>query len=751
MTRVAVVLVAAATLVASAQSPGPFVHGRIVSAATSQPVRNARVRTEDAGTKPIATDADGRFVVPAGSTVVVAKAGFAPARVPAHDGIEIRLQRGAAISGRVFDEYGVPAPLITVVAQQIVATAATVPRKATTIAHVETDDTGAYRLFDLPAGDFVVAVAGPRTFNGASAAPVPRPVVDELLHNFYPRSRSRDEAAILHVAGGADLAGVNLTIELPGVPVLPREPSGPGASGGTIRGRVTTSDGTPARHARVELASRGRLFSPRNAPTDEDGQYEFVGIEPGDYLLSVIDTTFALTRYGGGSAADRGDAITLKTGAVVTADIVVARGCVISGRIVDDIGDPVENANIRVEQLRWAGGRMRLVRVPGIAGQHTNDTGRFRVFGLPPGKYVLNAVLGEDVEGWAVNDLPGFTRTFYPGTSRAAEAQLLEVAGGFDVLTADFALVRGRTSRVSGRAIGVGGEPLEGIVNLAPSARSRTLAANPFPLRVRTENGAFSFEGLAPGEYVIQAAAAQRERSHEAAFAAQFVSVDAADVDNIVIRVSNGSSVTGRIRFEEDAPASTDGFEVSSVVVDADLASLADDPTARAELADDWTFEMRGLNGPRVITVRTPVGWMLESVTAGGLDITDAAVPFGTMDQSLAAVDVTVTRRVTELRVNVMSRTGAPASDAAVIAFAVDRRRWLPGARFAGGGPAIGGAASIRALPAGEYYVVATRVRPGTDPRGEMSQFEYLESLVPSATRVTITPDQTRTISLRLP
>ena len=68
--------------------------------------------------------------------------------------IEIRLSRGAAISGRVIDELGDP-----VVAAQVVAEAAASTTTGFTVAaSTETDDRGEYRLGSLQAGTFAVAV-----------------------------------------------------------------------------------------------------------------------------------------------------------------------------------------------------------------------------------------------------------------------------------------------------------------------------------------------------------------------------------------------------------------------------------------------------------------------------------------------------------------------------------------------------------------------------------------------------------------
>ena len=101
------------------------IRGRIVAAATGDPIRNARVTiTDDHEHPPLLSDADGRFAfldLPAGAfTLTVGKPGFAKttfgARAPGEAGMPIRvadgsavddvvvaLLRGAAIAGLVVD------------------------------------------------------------------------------------------------------------------------------------------------------------------------------------------------------------------------------------------------------------------------------------------------------------------------------------------------------------------------------------------------------------------------------------------------------------------------------------------------------------------------------------------------------------------------------------------------------------------------------------------------------------------------
>src|SRR5262249_62034558 len=71
------------------------------------------------------------------------------------------------------------------------------------------------------------------------------------------------------------------------------------------------------------------------------------------------------------------------------ADVTLPRGSVVSGRVVDEFGEPVADANVSAMRMQFVNGRRRLAN----AGRNsqTNDLGQFRIFGLPPGEYYVSA------------------------------------------------------------------------------------------------------------------------------------------------------------------------------------------------------------------------------------------------------------------------------------------------------------------------------------------------------------------------
>ena len=221
---------------------------------------------------------------------------------------------------------------------------------------------------------------------------------------------------------------------------------------------------------------------------------------------------------------------------------------------------------------------------------------------------------------------------------------------------------------------------------------------------------------------------------------------------NLIVQTSAGSAITGRFTFNtrdrSKLPAPS-AFELRPLPVDFDAVPSS---VATANIHDDWTFEMMGVNGPRRLELtRVPPGWALQDIRVSGIDVTDRPLPFGRREQSLNGVEVTVTDRITELTGTIVAADTGGAQAPAVIVFATDRTRWYPESRFMRKTtPASDGAFSIAGLPFGSYYVAAVASPPfsGAD---DWQDPAFLETLVFRASTVTLAEGRKETIRLELP
>ncbi len=266
----------------------------------------------------------------------------------------------------------------------------------------------------------------------------------------------------------------------------------------SIRGRVTTADtGAPIRGAEVRLSMDGR-FS-RLVTTDGEGRYELRSLPAGTYKLNVSRTGFITLEFGQRRPFEAAATIALAEGQSATGNVALIRGGAIFGRVLDPFGDPSVGTRVQVLRVRVEDGRRRLLTVG--AGDQTDDTGAFRVYGLPPGDYYVSASTG------LIDAVKRDPPVFYPGTSNFAEAQPITLGVGAEA-SADFQIADTlRTTSVSGVVLNSSGAPVAAMVNLrseavglGPSAQSSLMLHDD-----ARPDGTFSIQNVPPGPYTLTA------------------------------------------------------------------------------------------------------------------------------------------------------------------------------------------------------------------------------------------------------
>ncbi len=136
---------------------------------------------------------------------------------------------------------------------------------------------------------------------------------------------------------------------MPGAP--PRDNS---AKTGTarIRGRVVASDnGAPIRRAQVRLVSP-ELRENRLATTDPQGAYEFKDLPAGRYSLTANKGSFVSLQYGQTRPNEPGKPLQiLDAQTMEKVDFSLPRGSVLTGRILDEFGEPA--SDVMVAAMRY--------------------------------------------------------------------------------------------------------------------------------------------------------------------------------------------------------------------------------------------------------------------------------------------------------------------------------------------------------------------------------------------------------------
>jgi hypothetical protein len=507
------------------------------------------------------------------------------------------------------------------------------------------------------------------------------------------------------------------------------------ASTGIIRGRVVRSDtGQPLRSAQVRVHIEGSYA----VLTDENGRYEIVGLPAGRLTLAASKGGFVPMQHGQRRPFGSGRPLTLADGQVLERiDFSLPPGGVITGRIVDEAGEPIVSATVSVMRIAFSNGRRQLA---GIGGAQTDDRGEFRIFGLPRGDYFVRASFETPSEVTGVR--LGYAPTFYPGTPTQADAQRIAVKAGEEIGGISFALSRHRTASISGVVRNPDGSPIMAFV-MARANSANALITDTDGLAVARRDGAFQVSNLPPGSYVLEARSALNPDTESGR---SEVVLGGRDVTGVVIDINQGVTARGRIRFDTGTPPrGLKPDQVRLVPQSLEPGEMTTDRTPPS-LRDDWSFELTVLTGRRTLSAFVLQGeWSTKSISVNGTDVTDTGIEFRNGD--VEGIEIVLTQQRTDLSGRVTDGRGASVSNATVIAFPDDAGKWSPNARRVQSAQLDqDGRFRIERLRPGDYLVIAVdELEPGEefDP-------ELLEQYRRVATRVMLRDGETRTLNLTL-
>ncbi|MGE0814122.1 MAG: carboxypeptidase regulatory-like domain-containing protein [Vicinamibacterales bacterium] len=511
-----------------------------------------------------------------------------------------------------------------------------------------------------------------------------------------------------------------------------------------LRGVVVAADsGGPIRRAQVRASAPGA--DSRTILTDEQGRFELKELAAGRYTLTASKGGFVSLQYGQRRPGEPGTPVELVDGQAMEKIVIgLPRGSVITGRIVDEFGEALTGAQVRALRYGYAGGVRRLL--PAGQADRTDDQGTFRIFGLPPGEYIVSATLNEDRggprRGANADDQPstGYAPTYYPGTTTAADAERVTLGLAQEVGGIGFGLSLMRLSRVSGRVVGA--TDLRGMVVAMPDDGVRMGGLRGGPL---SADGTFEISGLAPGRYVLVAGPRGRRSGTEPSGRLP-ITVSGVDLENVTIALAPPAVATGvivtdtgkvglragqiRVSFTPAQPDALEGFRGGGVSAD-----------------DDFTFELGGITEPGYLRVTPPRGWYLKAIERGGQDITDQLLSIEPGGR-LTGVRVVLTESASSVSGTVRDDRGNAVLDATVVVFPDDESKWAFQSRhIATARPDTTGRFEIVGLPGyAEYRIVAVQ---GLE-NGFTGDPGVLAGLRDRAERLSLTQGEVKTLDVRL-
>jgi Carboxypeptidase regulatory-like domain len=543
----------------------------------------------------------------------------------------------------------------------------------------------------------------------------------------------------------------------PGLPPRDTPPADAPRGTAVIRGVVLAADtGTPIGRAQVRAFAPG-IRDNRLATTDAQGRFEFRELAAGRYTITANKGGFVGLQYGQRRPSESGTPLEIGNGQLVDKLVIaLPRGSVISGRIFDEFGEPVANAIVNAFRYGYAGGARRYLPAGGQNSRDTtDDQGAFRLFGLPPGEYIVSANFrggGGDVTDPSTEP-SGYAPTYFPGTPNGAEAQRVRVDVGQELGSVNFALIAARLVRISGTVIDSQGAPsTTANLVLMPADTMRGMPILPGGGARVDRTGAFRITGVAPGRYMLQAStnlARGKQAAGEGEFARLDIAVGAQDLDGVAVVTAPGARVTGQIVTDDGQPPAVrpDQIQVAARSARPEHPGFAG-RSSTARVAADWTFSLAGLFDPALFRLGGGQGWSIKQVVLNGQDITDAPLEF-TPGQTISGVQIVLTQKSTTLSGAVLDGRGRPVTAGAVVVFPAEERLWTYQSRFIRLARADqSGRYEIKGLPPYDDYRLAA-VQEAED--GQAGDPEFLAALKPAAATLSLNEGETKAADAKLP
>ncbi len=346
---------------------------------------------------------------------------------------------------------------------------------------------------------------------------------------------------------------------------------------GSIKGRVIGEDGEPLADVQVFAVAIGRAGERRlpggNAPTqtvtDEEGNFEIADLPPASYSISAFVPGYVAPppdEESGLGIYRIGD----------FANIALIKGGVITGKITNANGEALTGVSVSAIRIADINGETEDQSLPQGFGRNwrTDDRGIYRIYGLAPGTYIVQAgSTNRNRPGG--NPLSPFNEdapTYYPSSARDAAMHLAVSAsseiGGIDIR---YRAEKGRA--VSGQVVAKATNNAGSNSGLNFSATlialslpgtdsvvaTTSLIARPFARpfggggrNSQNESASFAFYGIPDGEYEISARRNGFGANESDAIAApRRVSVRGADVSGIQLSLAPLALLGGRVVLDK--------------------------------------------------------------------------------------------------------------------------------------------------------------------------------------------------------
>ena len=411
---------------------------------------------------------------------------------------------------------------------------------------------------------------------------------------------------------------------------------------GSITGRVVNSvTGAPVKRAEVNIVVDGRTDLRGTAPTDADGRFVCRLLPAGRYHVGALKTGYAFMEFGATRAYMAGQVIVLAAGEQKTGIVIqLPQLAVMTGTVRDVDGEPAPS--VAVQALRHEFQRGKAVWTQ--AGWASTDSdGRYRMFHMMPGKYLLTAKKYDQPpppptpqEQDSGAGRLAYATTYCPGTLDRQQAKTVVLGPGETVDNINIPLMQSRPIVLDVQADLPGPVPEppgyepaveDGNADVGKPATSPQVPFVQLSLVEKNSNmpngsqfgggfpvgGRSVFNDLQPGRYVLSGQVTLDGRLYAAREELDLSGGSA----NVMLRFAPAVDIAGHVRME-GAPASVAGGRVFLVAGD-----FSNRQGAEAQVQGDGSYVLKNVP-PGVWDIGVepiPKGGYLKSMMLGDVDV----------------------------------------------------------------------------------------------------------------------------------
>ena len=377
---------------------------------------------------------------------------------------------------------------------------------------------------------------------------------------------------------------------------------------------------------------------------------------------------------------------------------------------------------------------------------------------------------------------PGYAPICYPGTMAVTEATPVQLGVGEERPGVDFQLQLVPMARVTGTIVNTTGSAVQNIQITLQDAAAVAGGFSTTQTARADADGRFRFNAIPPGQYKLTARAQVGGPQGRGGAVTEFRSVDVmvngrgaqpaaggrggpptprpepvtlwgstdvvvsgTPVENVMLTLQNGMSISGQVNFEGAIPPPTDLTRLRVMLTTADPGPMSNSFNARVDASGRFTATSVPPGRYRVSASGAP-GWFVESAAVGGQDALD--FPFEVKpNQATGGITITFTDKQTELTGTITNDQSQPAVDYTLVIFPADSRYWVgPSRRIQTTRPATDGRFTLRNLPPGESKIATVLdLEPGaaSDPA-------FLQQIDSATMRITLQAGEKKQQDIRL-